>query len=204
MNKEYKSRNFITIFTKGDIFSKLSYVFCGLANIKYGQVIKGLLFFLLEVSYFVFMFTKGIGLLKNLATLGETEQGMAFNEQVGIFEMQAGDNSMLILLSGVVAIVVTLCFIAVWLFSIISGENARYNYDNGHHINNFVEDVKSLFNDRIHFLLLAIPVIGLATFTVMPLIYMILMAFTNYDNEHQPPGHLFDWVGLKNFITLLS
>ena len=38
----------------------------------------------------------------------------------------------------------------------------------------------------------------------MPLIYMILMAFTNYDSNHQPPGNLFDWVGIKNFITLLS
>ena len=38
----------------------------------------------------------------------------------------------------------------------------------------------------------------------MPLIYMILMAFTNYDQDHQPPGNLFTWVGIKNFFTLLS
>ena len=48
MDREYKRRNFITTFTKGNIFSKLSYVFCGLANIRYGQVVKGLLFLLLE------------------------------------------------------------------------------------------------------------------------------------------------------------
>ena len=204
MDKEYKSRNFITIFTKGNIFSKLSYIFCGLANIRYGQVVKGLLFFLLEVSYFVFLFTKGLDLFGGLATLGEHEQGMVFNEKIGIYEMQAGDNSMLILLCGAVAIVVTLCFIAIWLFSIFSGETARFNHDNGHRVNNFIEDVKSLTNDHVHFLLLSVPVVGLLTFTVMPLIYMILMAFTNYDNEHQPPGHLFDWVGLENFRTLLT
>ena len=33
---------------------------------------------------------------------------------------------------------------------------------------------------------------------------MILMAFTNYDADHQPPGHLFDWVGLENFRALLD
>lgn len=41
-------------------------------------------------------------------------------------------------------------------------------------------------------------------FTVTPLIYMILMAFTNYDADHQPPGNLFTWVGLDNFASLLS
>ncbi|WP_022770824.1 carbohydrate ABC transporter permease [Butyrivibrio sp. NC2007] len=203
MDREYKRRNFITTFTKGDIFSKLSYIFCGLANIRYGQVVKGLLFLLLEVCYFVFLFTTGINLIHNLTTLGEHEQGMAYNEALGIYEMQAGDNSMIILLTGVVAIVVTVCFVAIWLFSISSGENARFNHDHGHHINNFFEDVKSLTNENIHFLLLAIPAVGLLIFTFTPLIYMILMAFTNYDNEHQPPGHLFDWVALDNFKTLL-
>ena len=32
---------------------------------------------------------------------------------------------------------------------------------------------------------------------------MILIAFTNFDNAHQPPGNLFTWVGLDNFKTLL-
>ena len=30
------------------------------------------------------------------------------------------------------------------------------------------------------------------------------MAFTNYDQGHQPPGNLFTWVGLDNFKALIS
>jgi arabinogalactan oligomer/maltooligosaccharide transport system permease protein len=33
---------------------------------------------------------------------------------------------------------------------------------------------------------------------------MILVAFTNYDSKHQPPGNLFTWVGLTNFRTMLG
>lgn len=33
---------------------------------------------------------------------------------------------------------------------------------------------------------------------------MILIAFTNYDHEHQTPGNLFDWVGLANFKEIFS
>jgi arabinogalactan oligomer/maltooligosaccharide transport system permease protein len=38
----------------------------------------------------------------------------------------------------------------------------------------------------------------------MPLVFMILIAFTNYDYQHMPPGKLFDWVGLENFKSMLS
>ena len=204
MDTEFKDRNLITIFTRGDIISKLSYVVCGLANIRYGQVVKGLLFLLLEISYIAFMVVKGAGLLHGLSTLGDNVQGMGYNEALGIYEMQQGDNSMLILLSGVAGIVVTIAFISVWAFSIFSGEAARVKHAAGRHVNNFIQDIKSLTNENVRFLLLSVPVAGLSIFTVMPLLYMILMAFTNYDAEHQPPGNLFDWVGIENFKTLLA
>lgn len=200
----FTGRNFVTIFTEGDIFSKLSYLVCGLQNIRSGQIVKGLIFLGLEVAYFVYLFTSGIYRLIDLTTLGTETQGMNFNEELGIYEVSQGDNSMLILLFGVVTVVITAAFIAMWLLSIYSGEKARVKKETTGHAKGFVEDVKGLFNENIHFLLLAVPVIGLSVFTVMPLIYMILMAFTNYDAEHQPPGNLFDWVGLDNFVTLLS
>ncbi|MBR2719094.1 MAG: sugar ABC transporter permease [Clostridia bacterium] len=33
---------------------------------------------------------------------------------------------------------------------------------------------------------------------------MVLVAFTNYDHAHQPPGKLFTWVGGENFTALLA
>lgn len=187
-----------------NIISKLSYVVCGAANAACGQILKGLIFLGIEISYIVFMIVSGFERLKGLATLGENVQGMAFNEELGIYEMSSGDNSMLILLSGVVTVVITIAFILFWLFSISSGKAAMKRASEGKHNNSFIEDVRSLANKNIRFLFLSVPVVGLGVFTVMPLIYMILMAFTNYDSNHQPPGNLFDWVGIKNFITLLS
>lgn len=187
-----------------DIYTKLSYVVWGLLNIIHGQIVKGLIFLSLEISYILFMIISGAGNLAQLITLGEKLQGMNFNEEIGIYEMTAGDNSMLILLYGVITIVISCVVISIGLFSVSSGKAARDRAMAGKHNNNFLEDVKSLSNNNIRFLLLSVPVVGLIVFTVMPLLYMILMAFTNYDQDHQPPGNLFDWVGIKNFITLLS
>jgi arabinogalactan oligomer/maltooligosaccharide transport system permease protein len=175
-----------------------------MANIRNGQVIKGLIFLAIEIVYIAFMILTGRHNLAMMTTLGTNTQGMTYNESLGIYEVTKGDNSMLILLSGVVTIVISAFFVAIWLFSIYSGEMARQTKAIGKRPNTFLEDIKSLANENVHFLLLSVPVLGLSIFTVMPLIYMILMAFTNYDQDHQPPGNLFTWVGVKNFFTLLS
>jgi arabinogalactan oligomer/maltooligosaccharide transport system permease protein len=59
--------------------------------------------------------------------------------------------------------------------------------------------VRSLLNEKYHITLLSLPVTLITVFIITPLIFMILIAFTNYDANHQPPGNLFTWVGLQNF-----
>ena len=200
----HEKKDPISIFKRGDSYTKLSFIVFGLSNIVRGQVVKGLIYLVAEIAYIVYMIQTGAGNLVNLTTLGTHEQGMVFNEETGIFDMVQGDNSMLILLWGVVSCVITAVFICVWLVQIYSGEQARQIKLSGKKVPGIIEDAKSLLNDNIHKLLLAIPVVGLLVFTVTPLIYMILMAFTNYDANHQPPGNLFTWVGLRNFIKLMS
>lgn len=196
--------NLISIFQNGDLFTWLSIVIFGAGNIGHKQVVKGLLFLAIEIAYIVYMVLAGSSNLVQLTTLGTHQQGFEFNPATGIVEAVQGDNSMLILLWGVVAVVITLAMVAIWLVQIYSGDLARKQLAAGKKPFTIVEDIKSLINSNIHKLLLAIPVAGLLIFTVMPLIYMILMAFTNYDQAHQPPGNLFTWVGLANFQSLVS
>jgi arabinogalactan oligomer/maltooligosaccharide transport system permease protein len=68
----------------------------------------------------------------------------------------------------------------------------------------FKKDVDELLNHRFHVTVLTFPTIFAFTFTVLPLIFMILLAFTNFDRFHQPPGTLFTWVGLDNFIAMFA
>lgn len=193
-----------SVFKYGDIFTKLSFVVFGLSNIVRGQFVKGLAYLGLEVAYFYYMITAGIENVAGLATLGTKQQGMQINPNTGIIEVVQGDNSMLILLWGVVTVIISAAFICLWLVQIYSGEAARRCRLKGKKAPTIIDDIKALFDGNIHKLLLAIPVAGLVVFTVMPLVYMILMAFTNYDSTHQPPGNLFTWVGMDNFEMLVS
>ena len=71
------------------------------------------------------------------------------------------------------------------------------------HIPNFREEVYDLFDKNLHRTLMFLPFTGILIFTILPLLFMIAMAFTNYSvvGEHLV---LFDWVGLKNFKTVLG
>ena len=199
-----KKNDPISLFKQGDIYTKLSFVVFGSANIAHGQGYKGLIYFLLEAAYIWYMATSGINALGGLMTLGVNQQSKALNPVTGVIEIIPGDNSMLMLLWGVVACIITALFVCLWFVQLYSGETARKQHAAGKRAPTFVQDIKSLFDGNIHMLLLAIPIIGLVVFTVMPLVYMILMAFTNYDAAHQPPGNLFTWVGLANFDALVS
>ena len=74
----------------------------------------------------------------------------------------------------------------------------------GRKVPNFVEDFKTLADGRFHMGLMSVPLIGVLLFTILPLIYMICLAFTNFDHNHPAPKSLFDWVGFSSFGEVLT
>ena len=67
-----------------------------------------------------------------------------------------------------------------------------------------LDDLQSVVDDQFHKTLLALPVTGIIVFTVLPIIFMIMVAFTNYDGSHDGHENLFTWVGMTNFNTLFN
>lgn len=188
---------------EGGTATKISLLVMGAANIAHKQIVKGLLFLALEIAYFAYMIKIGFGCLAMLPSLGDKASEKVWNEAKGIYEYTAGDHSILILLYGIIAIAITVLFVLLWRASVTSGYKAQYLSERKMHVNNFIEDVKDLFNGNLHKMLMALPLTGILAFTVLPLIFMITMAFTNYSkvDDHLT---LFDWVGLANFAKVLN
>lgn len=59
--------------------------------------------------------------------------------------------------------------------------------------------VKELKDHKLYVSFLTFPVLGILAFTVLPLIFMISIAFTGY----QGAGQAFEWVGINVFFDLL-
>ncbi len=191
-------------FQNGNMITKISFFVFGLGNLVNRQIVRGLIFLALEIGYFIYLFTFGIGALGDFITLGTVEQGEVFNEALGYYEYSAGDDSMLCLLYGVITLVLTAAVIFIGCMSGKSAYCTQVRKERGMDIPSFMDDIKSLKEENLHAFLLAFPIIGIICFTIVPLIFMILIAFTSYDHEHQPPGNLFSWVGLENFKAMFS
>ena len=175
----------------------------GLGNFVHGQKIKGLLFLAIEVAYLVFMAVNGIGFLSMLPSLGSVPQEEIWDEVNQVYVYTKGDQSVLILLYGVATVLLTLLMFWAWRGALKSAYRVECLAKQRKHINTFSQDVKSLLNENLYRLLMTPPMIFIFAFTILPLIFMICMAFTSYsklDNHLM----LFDWVGLENFRTLFD
>ena len=185
-------------FREGDAWTRLSAIIMGLGNLRRGQIIKGLLMLAFEVGFFLFHIFFGWQYLKDFGTLGTVSQRRVWDEAVQIYRRVPGDNSMLILLFSVLTLATIIPFVLIWEANMKSALKVQKQAEAGVKPNTFIQDLKTLLDERFHITLLTMPMISLAAFTVLPIIFMVLIAFTNFDETHQPPGSLFTWVGMTN------
>ena len=195
---------YVTRFFKGDWAVKISYVIMGFGNMVKGQLIKGLLFLATEVAFIAYIIFFGWKYLSKFPTLGTVESGMQINPATGGYENMPGDNSMLILLYGVLTIVIIAIFLAIYFASTKSAFAVAQQVAAGEKPATFKSELKDLLDNKFHITLLAFPTLTISAFTILPLIFMILIAFTNYNKAHLAPGKLFTWVGFDTFSEIFA
>ena len=197
-------RSMLTAAERGDAFTRLSFVIMGSGCLFHGQIGRGLLYLAAQIAFIWYLFGFGWQYVSKLPTLGTQTQHRVFDEELGIYRITAGDNSMAILLFGVVTLVAILLFLRVYAGNLRAALDAQEKRCKGEPLSTFWEDCRALTDKKYHILLLTPPVIMVFVFTVLPLLFMVLIAFTNFDKAHQPPGNLFTWVGFENFRALFS
>ena len=190
----------------GNAMIWLSCLIMGAGHFAVGQYIKGLIFLLIEILFVGYMVLPKVGgfhWLGMMPSLGDRVTEEVWNEDIMAYEYVQGDNSQQILLYAVATLVATCVFIVGWRASVRSAYKGYAAKKAGKHVMTFKDDIKALFDDNIHKFLMFFPFAMLMIFTVVPLVYMMLMAFTNYSKvgDHLT---LFDWVGMENFVSLFD
>jgi len=201
-NKE--SITSLNALVHGNARTRLSLVISGFGNIMYGQIIKGLLFLGFQFSVLFIFISFGMEYVSKINTLGTETMRSEYNDALDIFVNVPGDNSLKILLYSIFAVAILVVGITLQLASVKSSYATQLDVKRGKQPNSFAADLRSMLDKNLHTTLLTPPFLGVAAFTLLPIIFMILLAFTNFDRDHQPPGNLFTWVGLQNFIDVLN
>lgn len=193
---------FKEVWSKGSLADKLSFILMGSNALANKQWVKGICLLLSEVVFIIWFIFSGISTLSLLATLGTNKtKKVVYDASQGVYITKQPSNSVLILLFGVLAII--LCIGMIYLY-IVNLRSTRHNYilkRDGEHIPTNIEELKSLFDSKLHATLMTVPLLGILFFTVLPTVFMISMAFTNYDRQHPIA---FSWTGFQAFGNVLS
>ncbi len=134
-------------------------------------------------------FSKGIW---GLVTLGE------------IPGARAGDHSIVLMISGIIAIMVLSIFILIYIWNIRDAYNTRKMYEETKVRVSSLDYLKKLWENMFEYIVLTPAAIFILFVSVMPIIFSLLVGFTNYNSSNIPPGKLVSWVGFKNFIDIIN
>lgn len=177
----------------------LSILAMGLGQIYNRQFIKGIIFLLFEaVSGYYFIQNLG-RTFWGITTLGEVPRQLIKGKWVD------GDDSIIILVTSLITLIFLAIFILAYVMNVKDARNVGGMRDRGKRPNSFVKSVRYVLDYKFAQAFLTIPAIGILFFTVMPIIFMVMLAFTNYSApKHIPPAMLVDWVGFDTFKNLVA
>lgn len=161
----------------------------GLGQLYNRQYVKGAFFLILAISYYiVFADLLDIGLW-GIVTLGEV---------IG------RDHSIFLLVEGILAVIILVFGIGVYAFNLYDAYKNGQKRDLGLKISSLREQYHTLIDSGFPYLMVSPGFILLVFVVIFPIIFVVLLSFTNYDLYHSPPAKLVDWVGLQNFIDLVK
>ena len=198
-------------FVEGNWAVKLSFISFGAGNLYYGQILRGILFLVFEIVFIVYTFvlpTGGLYWMKKVhwfvkgETVGNVQGQQVYDSFNDTYTWQTGDDSVRSLLYGLLSLFFVIAFFVVWRMQI---KQCRINMNlekEKRKIKGTKDDLRSLIDEQFHKTLLTPSLIGILAFTVLPIIYMIIIAFTNYDAAHDGHANLFSWVGWDNFNAM--
>ncbi|MBS8263031.1 sugar ABC transporter permease [Mesobacillus boroniphilus] len=161
----------------------------GLGQLYNKQYLKGIAFLILTGAFFgVFSDLLNMGLW-GLFTLGEKIPR---------------DHSIFLMVEGILALIVLLFGIGFYLFNLNDAYKTGLKRDMGERLSSVKEQYNNLIDNGFPYLIMSPGFLLLIFVVVFPILFVVLLAFTNYDLYHSPPAKLVDWVGLKNFFDLFQ
>lgn len=169
--------------------------FMGLSHLLFlKDYVKGIFFALCEIVFIGFI-PSIVRKLIDLVTLGSPHPELPIKMR---------DNSIFMLIDGILILAVIAVFVAVYYMSVKSAENGYKEYCRTGRFKNQKDLFDTALGKSFPIFGLAPAVVMVVVFVVVPLVFSVAVAFTNYSEGHIPPNNTVDWVGFKNFADLLA
>lgn len=163
-----------------------SFILIGLPQLIQKQIVKGICYLLIEIGLIAFMVLVG---------------GQSIYDCIHLSDYSGDRRTVL------VYFIVTILLILLFLFAYICAQRITLNNEilriNDKKLTAKGE-IKELSGGKAYFIYLAFPIIGAILFTVIPIVFMILVGFTDYNVKASVGQSAFSWAGLEAFRTLFD
>jgi len=136
-------------------------------------------------------FIKGVWGLVTLGTIPRTQDAVVF------------DHSIMLMLGGIIAVVVLLIFAAIWIWNIRDAYKTHLKLEGGVYVSS-VQYFRDLWKNSFEYIMIAPGLILVLFISVVPIIFSVLVAFTNYNVNFIPPRRLVEWVGFDTFARIIG
>lgn len=165
----------------------LSIVIPGLGQMYNRRFLKGCIFLIVTISFLVTTWNFiDIGIW-GLFTLGTIPRE---------------HHSIQLLIQGLISLIILSFGIAIYVYNIkdaradaIAREHRRPNPT-------LLQGVKNFYNNGFPYFMILPGLLMLLFIVVVPLLFMLALAFTDYNQYNAPPRNLLSWVGFENFVNL--
>lgn len=134
--------------------------------------------------------------IAGIITLGDRQ-----NTKLSMFM----DHSIFMMINGIFAIIIICFFAFLYVLNVSGTKHAIKKILWNGKFPTMKEAQNDLSQNSFATIGIAPSVVMIAIFSLIPLLFSALVAFTNYSSpDHIPPNNLVDWVGLSNFVTMFS
>jgi arabinogalactan oligomer/maltooligosaccharide transport system permease protein len=197
----------VSAAAEGDWKTRLSFLLMGLGLVTRHQIVRGILYFLYELIFIFFMVRIGGPSLAALPSLGQMGQVIYSITDpatgIDVTPTLYYDNSFTIMLYSIITLALILVLVFLWYGQLKDSLKLQKLGEIGKHTSD-KQSWEDVFDRKYDKTLLFLPMTGLVLFTIIPMVMMILIAFTDYNTDHLTPLNLFDWVGWNNFQNVFS
>lgn len=134
--------------------------------------------------------------LYHLLTLGDAHPELPIKQR---------DHSIFMMITGLITLIILIIFICLYIFNVKDAKKTSDEVIKNKRFSTMQQTKKELSQTAFPIVGILPIVLLIAFFTLIPLVFSALVAFTNYSSpDHIPPNNTVDWVGFENFKNMFS